>query len=125
MEVLGHVPKSEVFDLYAESDIFLFPSYREPSGNVVVESMSFGLPVITPTVGGPGHVVSDKCGIRVPPQAPRRFESELARAIQVLGTDRVLAQRMGPAARDYVERVALWPKKIDWMCNLYNDLQRA
>ena len=125
VELLGHVPKSEVFDLYAESDIFLFPSYREPSGNVVVESMSFGLPVITTTVGGPGQLVSDKCGIRVLPQAPRRFESELAKAIQVLGTDRALAQRMGRAARDYVERVALWPKKIDWMCNLYSDLQRT
>ncbi|MEE8460451.1 MAG: glycosyltransferase family 4 protein, partial [Phycisphaerales bacterium] len=125
VELLGHVPKSEVFGLYGESDIFLFPSYREPSGNVVLEGMSFGLPVITTTVGGPGYVVSDDCGIRVPPSSPSRFEAELAEAIVSLGTDRALLDRMGRAARDHVESVALWPRKIDWMCDLYDDLKRS
>jgi len=125
VELLGHVPKSEVFTLYGESDIFLFPSYREPSGNVVLESMSFGIPVITTTVGGTGHAVSDECGIRVPPGSPGRFEAELAEAILVLGTNRALMERMGRAARNYVERVALWPRKIDWMFDLYRDLRRT
>ncbi|MBK9991693.1 MAG: glycosyltransferase family 4 protein [Verrucomicrobia bacterium] len=65
----GRVSKEEVFRWYDRSDAFLFPSYREPSGNVVFEAMSRGLPVIGSSIGGPGYVITDACGYRVEPRA--------------------------------------------------------
>ena len=43
---LGRIPRQQVEELYASSDAFLFPSFREPSGSVVFEAMRHGLPVI-------------------------------------------------------------------------------
>lgn len=51
--------------LYAEHDIFLFPSLHESGGLVVLEALAQGLPVVCLDLGGPGVVVDDSCGIRV------------------------------------------------------------
>jgi glycosyltransferase involved in cell wall biosynthesis len=63
---LGRIPRQQVEELYATSDAFLFPSFREPSGSVVFEAMRHGLPVIAADRGGPGHVVDAQSGIKVP-----------------------------------------------------------
>ena len=46
---IGGVDKSKTF---AESDIYIFPSYSEGMPNSVLEAMAFGLPIITTPVGG-------------------------------------------------------------------------
>ena len=55
-------------DFYRAADVFVFPSYREPGGNVVFEAMSFGLPLVVGDRGGPGSAVDERSGIRVPPR---------------------------------------------------------
>ena len=38
------------------SDLFVFPSFREPSGRVISEALTWGLPVITTNRGRPGAI---------------------------------------------------------------------
>ena len=52
----GKIPRARVDDFYEKADIFVFPSYREPGGNVALEAMAFGLPLIVCRVGGPGRM---------------------------------------------------------------------
>ncbi|SHN65859.1 Glycosyltransferase involved in cell wall bisynthesis [Butyrivibrio hungatei DSM 14810] len=48
----GQKNKSELPQYYSESDIFVFPSRKEGMPNVVLEAMSYGLPIImTPCQG--------------------------------------------------------------------------
>lgn len=44
---LGSVPRTEVSDLYAAADLFVFPSLSDGFGITQLEAMSHGLPVIT------------------------------------------------------------------------------
>ena len=44
--------KSDIEEIFAAMDIFLFPSYREGFGNVSIEASSMGIPVITYDVTG-------------------------------------------------------------------------
>lgn len=118
----GRQPKEEVFRWYDRSHVFLFPSYREPSGNVVFEAMSRGLPVITSTVGGPGHVVTDACGFRIPPQDRAQYISGLASAIATLAREPDRLPALSAGALQRITETALWPAKIDWMMNLYRDI---
>ena len=67
----GQLPRQQVESLYQNSDVFVFPSFREPSGNVVFEAMRYGLPVITTDRGGPSFVVDDRSGIKTAGKAPR------------------------------------------------------
>ena len=118
----GKVPRQRVNDFYREADVFLFPSFREPSGNVVFEAMSFGLPLIVAASGGPAHVVSEECGYRIPPSNPKTFALDIAYAIEELLADPTKRTSMGLASRRRVESLALWQNKIDWMLDLYQDL---
>jgi glycosyltransferase involved in cell wall biosynthesis len=50
---------------YKAHDIFLFPSLRDSGGMVVLEALSFGLPVICLNLGGPGVIVDSTCGFKI------------------------------------------------------------
>ncbi|PAW65861.1 MAG: hypothetical protein B9S34_09510 [Opitutia bacterium Tous-C1TDCM] len=120
----GRISKAEVFGWYERSDAFLFPSYREPSGNVVFEAMGRGLPVITTTIGGPGHVVTDACGFRIEPSAQATFAAGLASAICRLAADPELYAAMSAAALERMKSLALWPGKLEQLGLLYQDCVR-
>ena len=117
----GWLPRTELDHWYQNADVFLFPSFREPSGNVIFESMKHGLPVITSTLGGPGHVVDDSCGIRVIPDNPDSYAKSLGEAITGLASNPKRLAEMSEAAVDRLEKIALWQLKIDRMLVLYNE----
>jgi glycosyltransferase involved in cell wall biosynthesis len=119
---LGQIPRHEVEKLYAEADVFLFPSFREPSGSVVFEAMRHGLPVIAADCGGPGYVVDDSCGITVPARYPGEFASLLAGAIAKIANDSRAIQRLSSGARLRVASLGYWPNKIARMTDLYRSI---
>jgi len=48
----GFLHKKELSEMYASSDVFVFPSGTETFGNVVLEAMSSGLAVVCTDLGG-------------------------------------------------------------------------
>lgn len=61
----GLMPQVELFERYREMDCLLFPSLHDSSGNVVLEAMSFGLPVVCLDLGGPPEILAGQGGIAV------------------------------------------------------------
>jgi glycosyltransferase involved in cell wall biosynthesis len=118
----GQIPRAEVENLYAGTDVFLFPSFREPSGSVVFEALRHGLPVVTTDRGGPGHVIDDSCGIKVPAVDPTQLATALAGAITRLARDPALRERFAAGARERVAALGLWDNKIRWLLDLYGEL---
>lgn len=117
---LGLIPRAEVENLYREADIFTFPSFREPTGNVLFEAMRWGLPVIAADYGGPQSIVDDSCGLRIPVSSPDAFATDIAAAIRRLAGDRTLRERLGAGARDRVAR-EIWPAKAHRLEALYRE----
>ena len=56
------LPQNKLFDLYRTHDLFVYPSLHDSSGNVVLEALSFGLPVICLDLGGPAQIVTPDAG---------------------------------------------------------------
>ncbi|MCR6106838.1 glycosyltransferase family 1 protein [Salipaludibacillus agaradhaerens] len=56
----GFANSDKLAELYASADIFMFPSATETFGNVVLEALSSGLPVIGADKGGTKHLVTDR-----------------------------------------------------------------
>lgn len=54
---LGHKQKEELATIYASSDIFVFPSTTDTLGQVILEAMASGTPVIVTDEGGPCGIV--------------------------------------------------------------------
>jgi glycosyltransferase involved in cell wall biosynthesis len=55
----------ELGPVYRSHNVFLFPSLHDSSGSVVLEAMSYGLPVVCFDLGGPGVLVTANSGIAV------------------------------------------------------------
>ncbi|MFI5065000.1 MAG: glycosyltransferase family 4 protein [Streptosporangiales bacterium] len=121
----GRLPRDEVTAFYQAADIFLFPSYREPGGNVVFEAMAHGLPLIVSDIGGPGNVVDESCGIRLHPVTPDGYARDLAGAVTRLAGDPLLRGTLGAGARRRVAEVALWDNKVRHLEGIYADVLAA
>lgn len=118
----GRLPRADVERFYADADLFLFPSFREPSGNVVFEALSHGLPVITTDRGGPGFVVNDQCGVRVQAISPVQLADDLAKAIRRLASTPALREQLSLGAIKRSREIGLWENKIRWMTSLYESV---
>jgi glycosyltransferase involved in cell wall biosynthesis len=118
----GRLAREQVVGFYRAADIFVFPSYREPGGNVVFEAMAHGLPLIVSDVGGPGNVVDESCGIRLHPVSPDQYARDLAAAVTRLAMDSGLRHTLGEGARRRVTEVALWDSKVSRLDAVYADV---
>jgi glycosyltransferase involved in cell wall biosynthesis len=92
---------SDVRTAMRNAAIFILPSLREASPNVIIEAMAMGLPVIATRVGGiPELVVHGQTGLLVDPANP----AELAEAIIELLKNPIGAREMGRRGRERVEK---------------------
>ncbi|MFN3782214.1 MAG: glycosyltransferase family 4 protein, partial [Candidatus Kapaibacteriota bacterium] len=67
---LGHLHTNELAQIYASSDIFVFPSVTETFGNVILEGMASGLPPVVANSFGASELISNfENGILVAPNS--------------------------------------------------------
>ncbi len=101
---LGKLSRPELLLKYRESDIFCLPTLREPGGNVILEAMACGLPVITTNYGGPAYSVVEDCGIKIDLSDYSQYVKDLADALIYLIQNDDVRLAMGKAARRRVEK---------------------
>jgi glycosyltransferase involved in cell wall biosynthesis len=115
------ITEAEKECMFAAARVFVLPSYSESFGNVVLEAMQRGLPVIvTPEVGA-AEVVKDSGGGLV---ATGDAQS-LGAAIDRLTEDADRSAAMGEAGRHHVSERYSWPGVAARMEALYDELQVA
>jgi glycosyltransferase involved in cell wall biosynthesis len=76
---VGYQQGDDLADYYAASDIFAFTSLTETFGNVVLEAMASGLPVVALRAGGVGETVEPGAtgALVEPSEPPAQFASAL------------------------------------------------
>lgn len=95
------VRHDELPAVYAAHDILLFPSLRDSSGNVVLEALACGCPVVCVDLGGPPEILAGQpCGTVVGVQGrdEDQLAAALADALGELATDRKRLADMRVAA---------------------------
>ncbi|GIW74389.1 MAG: hypothetical protein KatS3mg103_0911 [Phycisphaerales bacterium] len=94
----------ELAELYASSDLFVFPSLTDTLGQVVLESQASGVPVVVADQGGPKEVVDDgRTGLVLPGRSPEAWVS----AIADLVVDHGRRRAMGQAAQAWAKRFSI------------------
>ncbi|MFT6867192.1 MAG: glycosyltransferase involved in cell wall biosynthesis [Cyclobacteriaceae bacterium] len=80
---LGKQRGKTLSTVFASCDVFIFPSITETFGNVVLEALSSGLPVVTAQAGGPKDIVQDGVtGYHVRPKDPEEFYKKVNYLLQ-------------------------------------------
>jgi glycosyltransferase involved in cell wall biosynthesis len=103
---VGYQGGEDLADHYASADLFAFASLTETFGNVVLEALASGLPVVAIRAGGVGEIVrSGETGILVEPSAP---PSQMAGALLGLADNAGLRHEMAESARAYA-LTQTWP----------------
>lgn len=59
---IPRISQTELAKIYLAHGVFLFPSLHDSGGQVVLEALAYGLPVVCLKLGGPGVIVDDSCG---------------------------------------------------------------
>lgn len=94
----GYLKGLKLSQMYASCDVFLFPSSTETFGNVILEAMASGLPVVTANAGGVTDSILHKYnGLLCKPRDVESF----VQAISLLIENKDLMMSMGINAREY------------------------
>jgi glycosyltransferase involved in cell wall biosynthesis len=113
VEVVGVVPRDEVWREYAWADVFALPTLSEGSANVCYEALSAGLPVVTTERAGvPEELFADRVRL-----AETRNGGELALALRYfIAPPRRLA--MTSATEASSERRVEYSRKIEHLVEM-------
>jgi glycosyltransferase involved in cell wall biosynthesis len=118
----GWMPKAQITDFMGRHDAFLFTSLRDTSGNVVLEAMSVGLPVITLRHQGAAEITTDETAIRVPITSRSETLTHLSNAILALAQSPALRDKLGDAGRERIKARYLWNSQAERMHRIYGEL---
>ena len=103
---------------YAAGDLFVFPAANETLGNVVLEAMASGLPVVTANAGGPlDVVVHGETGLMFAQESPEAMMT----AVRQLMTNPNLSKRLATNGRLYAESRG-WPAVLNGLLEDYQNL---
>lgn len=110
---VARVPQDRLFEMYEAGHCLLFPSLHDSGGNVVLEALACGLPVVCLDLGGPKTLVDAHCAVVV--DTARRDEAAvvaaLTDALLALAGDEERRQAMAEAALERARSMA-WEKRV-------------
>jgi glycosyltransferase involved in cell wall biosynthesis len=114
----GWVGKAAVERLLVDSDVLVLPSYAEGMAMALVEAMSWGLPVVTTSVGGAGEFLEQgrNCLLVAPGDL-----GGIRDAIANLARDPEYRLQLGLAARETISRFSI-DIYISTLSALYEEL---
>jgi glycosyltransferase involved in cell wall biosynthesis len=118
----GVIPNDQLESLYASADVFVLPAIVDHRGDteglgvVLVEALSFGVPVVASAVGGiPDVVIDEKTGLLVPQKDP----PALAEAIIRILTDPGLATVLAKGGLAHAQQYFNWDRITSCLIDVY------
>jgi glycosyltransferase involved in cell wall biosynthesis len=119
VELAPYISYEGMGRFYDESDVFLFTSLHDSSGDVVLEAMSKQRPIVCLNQHGAAEMVSSESGIKVAIESKEQVVSDMATALQRLAEEPDLRREMGRAARQRVAEHFVWERKAAVLRHVY------
>lgn len=120
---LGKLPTlDDVYRKISQSHVLVHPALHEAFGNVCLEAMAIGKPVICLDLGGPALQVTEDTGFKISVISPDQVIKDMAFAMSCLAENSELRQQMGDNAVKRANEYFNWDIKGQQMQKIYNDL---
>ena len=115
----GWVERSTGLSIMENSHAFIITSMSDLTSTVILEALSYGLPVITVDHCGFSNVINSNCGIKVAVKNKEQIVNDLSNAIDKIFNNeeyrQLLALGAFTRAKDFD-----WNEKADKIGNIYN-----
>jgi alpha-1,6-mannosyltransferase len=112
-EFTGRLEGEALAQAYADADFFVFPSRTDTLGNVVLEAMASGLPVVVTDSLGPKELVEQGVTGLI-----AGSDEEFARSVRTLAGEADRRRKIGRAARRFAEARS-WQAIFDQLLGYY------
>ena len=119
-DFMGFLPLDEAMSQSDWADVFVFTSLRDTSGNVMLEAMSRGVPVICCDHQGARDIVTESSGIKIPVTTPAQVIDRLAAALVRVANNRPLLEKLSRGALVRAHEF-LWSKNTESMFRVYEE----
>ncbi len=118
----GVVSNEDLESRYASADVFVLPAIVDDRGDteglgiVLIEAITFGVPVVASRVGGIGDIVRDgETGLLVTEKDPEALASAVVRIL----TDPDLGRRLVAAGQEHIRTVFDWDRITERLIDVY------
>ena len=119
----GWMAHEDVQSVLKTCHVLSFPSIREFGGGVVLEAMALGVPPLIVDYAGPGELVEDAWGMKVPIGTRADIIHSFHEKLTQLSTDRTLLHQMSDAAAQRIDTHFTWNRKADQILKVYKWVQ--
>ena len=118
VKLMGNRPLNQIAEAYQQADVFVLPSLRETSGNVLLEAMAYAVPIVAFDTSFCRLLKEADCGVFInTEQALDNIKEDYCKAIVTLGQDKELAKQMGLNGYQYVNSKLTWDEKYRIIVN--------
>lgn len=116
----GNLPHGEVQSVAARANLLTFPSIREFGGGVVLEAMALGVVPLVVDYAGPGELVDDTVGFKVPIGGRAQIVDGLRTRLEQIAANPAPLPALAAAARTRVQQDYTWDAKARRVAQVYD-----
>ncbi len=116
----GWLAHSAVQSVAAQAHLLTFPSIREFGGGVVLEAMALGVVPVIVDYAGPGELVSDDIGYKIPIGSRSEIIGHLRNTLESIAENPTGLAAMAERARATVNRQFTWEAKARQVLRVYD-----
>ena len=121
VQFIPWIERAALLKIYRDAKLFFFPSH-EGAGMVVVEAMSMGLPVLCFDNCGPGEIIDEKSGIKIPYSNYEESIQIFAEKLQWFYKNTAQRKQFGVAAQQRHKENFLWETKATAFKEIYQTM---
>ena len=107
--------------VYNNAHVFCITSISDLTSTVILEALTFGLPIICLDHCGFSHVVNENCGIKINVSSSKKAAIDFSKALEKINEDENLRQNLSNGALIRAKDFS-WESKIDKLNSIYNEL---
>jgi len=116
----GWIAHAKLEPVMRKSRLFLFPSIREFGGGVVLEAMALGLVPVVVNYAGPGELVTEAVGYKLPLGTRSFIVERLRSTVTAICNEPAQLDGKSEAARDRVRKLFTWDVKAGQIIEIYD-----
>lgn len=119
----GQLEHREVQAIMAKCNLLTFPSIREFGGGVVLEALALGVVPVIVDYAGPGELITDSTGIKVPIGTRSEIVAGFRNALTKITADPARLPEMADSGRMLAQEMFTWDVKAAQVAQVYGWLR--